>query len=83
MSNLKGSKFLCNPVSEIQDLGFIPKNLQDVHFWGGEAMLGQGRSDKNAATRSSSTKPSLLSQLGDSENVFVDPSFTPRAMHVV
>lgn len=46
-------------------------------------MLGQGRTDKNAATRSSSAKPSLLSQLGDSENVFVDPSFTPRATHVV
>lgn len=43
-------------------------------------MLGQGRSD---ATRSCSIKPSLLSQLGDSENVFVDPSFTLRATHVV
>lgn len=46
-------------------------------------MLGQGRSDKNAATRSFSTKPLLLSQLGDSENVFVDLSLTPRAMRVV
>lgn len=46
-------------------------------------MLGQGTSDKNAVTRSCSTKPSLLSQVGDSENVLVDPSFTLRAVHVV